>query len=390
MEKANVMGNYLSEEQLAYVKAHIQENIDLLAALGRIPAPSHQEDERAAFVKQWLENVGAAGVYIDEAKNVVYPIACEGNGPVVVIMAHMDIVFPDTTELPLRIEDGKMFAPGIGDDTANLVQLLMSAKYVTEKMQEPGWKKPECGIVFVANACEEGLGNLKGSRAIVEAFGSRIREFISFDGYTSFVTNNAVGSHRYEVTVKTEGGHSYGNFGNANAIYYLSSMIQTLYGKRVPTKAKTTYNVGTITGGTTVNSIAQEASMLYEFRSEDHDCLEEMEQFFDSVIDAYRRMGIEVLVDVKGIRPCKKGVDEAALERLTLANKALVEAFTGETCQVGANSTDSNIPLSMGIPANTIGVIRGGLAHTRQEWVDLGSVEEGFNIAMAVVQKYFQ
>ena len=130
--------------------------------------------------------------------------------------------------------------------------------------------------------------------------------------------------------------------------------------------------------------------MLYEFRSEDHDCLEEMEQFFDSVIDAYRRMGIEVLVDVKGIRPCKKGVDEAALERLTLANKALVEAFTGETCQVGANSTDSNIPLSMGIPANTIGVIRGGLAHTRQEWVDLGSVEEGFNIAMAVVQKYFQ
>lgn len=359
------MGKYLNGEALFYVKEHISENIRLLSELGRIPAPSHKEDKRAAFVKKWLEEAGAKGVYIDDAKNVIYPVGCEGNGPVVVIMAHMDIVFPDTEELPLRIENGKMYAPGIGDDTANLVQLLMSVKYVISHNLAPS-----VGVLFVANACEEGLGNLKGSRAVVEAYGNRIREFISFDGYTGFVTNNAVGSHRYKVTVKTEGGHSYGNFGNANAIYYLSSMIQTLYGKRVPTTAKTTYNVGTITGGTTVNSIAQEASMLYEFRSESHECLKEMEQFFNSVIKAYRQMGIDVTVEVKGIRPCKKGVDEAALNRLTMENKSLVEVFTEEECQVGANSTDSNIPLSMGIPANTLGVIRGNQAHTREEWVD--------------------
>lgn len=378
------MGKYLNGEALFYVKEHISENIRLLSELGRIPAPSHKEDKRAAFVKKWLEEAGAKGVYIDDAKNVIYPVGCEGNGPVVVIMAHMDIVFPDTEELPLRIENGKMYAPGIGDDTANLVQLLMSVKYVISHNLAPS-----VGVLFVANACEEGLGNLKGSRAVVEAYGNRIREFISFDGYTGFVTNNAVGSHRYKVTVKTEGGHSYGNFGNANAIYYLSSMIQTLYGKRVPTTAKTTYNVGTITGGTTVNSIAQEASMLYEFRSESHECLKEMEQFFNSVIKAYRQMGIDVTVEVKGIRPCKKGVDEAALNRLTMENKSLVEVFTEEECQVGANSTDSNIPLSMGIPANTLGVIRGNQAHTREEWVDLSSVEEGFKIALGVVLRYF-
>ena len=378
------MEPYLNQEQLDYIHAHIPENIRLLESLGRIPAPSHQEDQRAAFVKAWLEKEGAQGVYIDKAKNVVYPLGCEGEGPVVVIMAHTDIVFPDTGELPLRVEGGRMFAPGIGDDTANLVQLLMSVKYVLSRRLTPA-----CGIVFVANACEEGLGNLQGCRAIVDAYGERIQEFLSFDGYTGCVTDNAVGSHRYEVTVRTAGGHSYHNFGNANAIYYLSSMIQTLYEKQVPKEAKTTYNVGTIAGGTTVNSIAQEASMMYEFRSESHACLEEMDAFFQSVTDTYRKMGVDVSVEVKGIRPCRQGVEEDALRRLTERNRAIVEAYTGAACQAGASSTDANIPLSRGIPANTLGVIRGDLAHTREEWIDLASVEEGFRIALAVILHYF-
>lgn len=378
------MGTYLNEEQLTYIRTHVSENIDLLADLGKIPAPSHKEDRRAEFVKQWLEAQGAEGVYIDDAKNVVYPVGCEGDGPVVIIMAHTDIVFPDMEELPLHIEEGKMYAPGIGDDTANLVQMLMSIKYIIDRKLHPS-----CGVVFAANACEEGLGNLKGSRAVMAAYGKRVKEFISFDGYTGFVTDNAVGSHRYKVTVKTQGGHSYSNFGNDNAIYYLSAMIQTLYQKKVPSIAKTTYNVGTITGGSTVNSIAQEASMLYEFRSENHACLKEMEEFFYSVIEAYKKMGIHIDVETKGVRPCKERVDEAALKQLTSYNKALVEFFTGNTCQTGANSTDSNIPLSMGIPANTIGAVRGNQAHTREEWVDLASIEEGFQIAMAVILRYF-
>ena len=379
------MDNILSEQALDYIHSHVEENINLLSELGRIPAPSHQEDKRAAFVKSWLEAQGAKGVYIDEAKNVIYPVGCDDHEDIVVIMAHMDIVFPDLEPLCLEIRDGKMYAPGIGDDTANLVQLLMTVKYIIENK-----KKPETGILFVANACEEGLGNLKGSKAIIDTWGSRVKEFISFDGYTGGVTNDAVGSHRYQVTVKTEGGHSFGNFGNSNAIVSLASIIGTLYEKKVPTAAKTTYNVGTISGGTTVNSIAQEASMLYEFRSESRDCLKEMEQFFDSVIEMYRHMGMDLDVKVLGIRPCAGDVNREKLEALTQRSCYITELITGQPCDVGANSTDSNIPLSMGIPANTLGTIRGGRAHTREEWVDLSSVEEGFKITMAVVLHYFK
>ena len=196
--------------------------------------------------------------------------------------------------------------------------------------------------------------------------------------------------YRWKWQVKTEGGHSYGKFGNKNAIYYLSSMIKDLYTKEVPKTEKTTYNVGTIQGGTTVNSIAQEATMLYEFRSVDRDCLKEMEEFFYSVIEMYRHMGIAVEVEVKGIRPCNGDVNAASLEAFTKANLDMISYFTGETWMPGDGSTDANIPLSMGILANTFGTIRGGGAHTREEWVNLDSVEEGFCIAMAAVNRYFE
>ena len=378
------MDNILTEQALMYIHTHVEENIKLLSELGRIPAPSHQEDQRAAFIKSWLEAQGAEGVYVDEAKNVIYPLDCDVHEDLVVIMAHMDIVFPDLEPLCLEVRDGKMYAPGIGDDTGNLVQLLMTVKYIIENK-----KKPDVGILFVANACEEGLGNLKGSKAIIDTWGSRVKEFISFDGYTGYVTNDAVGSHRYQVTVKTEGGHSFGNFGNSNAIVSLASMIGTLYEKKVPTAAKTTYNVGTIIGGTTVNSIAQEASMLYEFRSVSRACLNEMEQFFHSVIDMYRHMDLNIAVEVMGIRPCAGEVDQEKLAALTQRNREITEKITGRPCEIGANSTDSNIPLSVGIVANTVGAIRGGKAHTREEWVDLSGVEEGFKIAMAVILQYF-
>lgn len=379
------MKGYLTDKELKYIHEHVDEAIGLLEQLGRIPAPSHHEEQRADFVKQWLEAQGARGVYIDDALNVIYPAGCTDDNDVVVIMAHMDIVFPDTEPLPLYVENGKMFAPGIGDDTANLALLLMCARYITLQ-----GLTPKCGIVFVANSCEEGLGNLKGTKAVMEAYGSRVKQFISFDGYLNGISDDAVGSHRYEVTVRTEGGHSFGNFGNANAIYYLSNMIQTLYAKQAPQKAKTTYNVGTIVGGTTVNSIAQQVSMLYEFRSVDRECLAEMQTFFNSVIDTYRNMGISVEVEVKGIRPCRGEVDMAALNRLTETNRAIVEYYTDAQCKVEAGSTDSNIPLSMGIPANTLGVIRGGQAHTREEWVDLESIEDGFCVALAVIRRYFK
>ena len=153
------MKNYLTDKELQYIHEHVSETIGLLEQLGKIPAPSHHEELRSDFVKQWLEAFGARGVYVDDALNVIYPVGCTDDNDIVVIMAHMDIVFPDTEPLPLRVENGKIFAPGIGDDTANLAQLLMCARYMT--LQE---MTPKCGILFVANSCERGAWKSEGNQ----------------------------------------------------------------------------------------------------------------------------------------------------------------------------------------------------------------------------------
>lgn len=374
----------LNEKAINYIKDHKEEQLELLINLAKIPAPSHKEDKRAEFCKNWLVKNSAENVYIDDAKNVVYPINCDSTEEIIVFTAHMDIVFKDKDEIPVKIKDGCVYAPGVGDDTANLVNLLMCAKYVTQNKLSP-----KQGFLFIMNSCEEGLGNLKGSKKIMETYGTRVKEFISFDGYMDTCTNKAVGSQRYKVTVTTEGGHSYADFGNKNAIYFLSSMIQTLYAIQPPKEEKTTYNVGNIIGGTSVNTIAESASILYEFRSLDKNCLKQMEDFFWSVIDSYSKMNIGVDVEILGIRPCDGVVDKIKLDNLTKKNKEIIEYYYGEEINISASSTDSNIPLSMGIPANTIGTVKGGGAHTRSEWVNIESLNLGLKIALTMVLSYF-
>lgn len=379
----------LTTDILKYIEDHSQEAYELLLTLGKIPAPSNHEEKRAAFCKEWLEQQGAQGVYIDEALNVIYPIGCTDDNPLVVFMAHTDVVFPDTEELKLVVEDGKIKAPGIGDDTANLVALLMCAKYIATNKLTP----ENTGMLIVANAGEEGLGNLKGSRKICEDFGDRITTFHSFDGYMAGMTNDAVGSMRYQVEVLTEGGHSYGAFGNRNAIAYLSSLIQTLYQIKVPvTRQKTTYNVGMITGGTSVNTIAQQAEMLYEFRSDSKDDLEFMDKHFKTVIEGYKTKGIEINVKLVGERPCANTelMDEEKLQTLSQKVFETLKKHTGQEPDVRASSTDCNIPLSMGIPSVCLGTCVGDGAHTREEWVEIASLKTGYKIAFELVMDYYK
>ena len=141
---------HLTNEMLTYIENHAQEAEDLLIQLAQIPAPSHQEELRAAFCKEWLLKQGAEGVYIDEALNVIYPVGCTAENPLAVYMAHSDVVFPDREPLPLKIEDGRIFCPGIGDDTANVVALMMAAKYIAEHRLAP----KEGGLLLVINSCE--------------------------------------------------------------------------------------------------------------------------------------------------------------------------------------------------------------------------------------------
>lgn len=375
----------MTKEILSYFDEHSQEAYDLLIELAQIPAPSHHEEKRAEFCKNWLEKQGAKGVYIDEVLNVVYPIGDTGSNRLMVFEAHSDVVFPDTEPLPLRVEDGRIYCPGVGDDTARVVTMLMTAKYIAQNNLQP----KDVGVLIVVNSCEEGLGNLKGTRAIFERYGDRVDEFITFDGAAGHSADRAVGSKRYKVEVATEGGHSYGAFGNRNAIAYLASLIDALYAIKVPTRGKTTYNVGTISGGTSVNTIAQNAEMLYEFRSDDREDLAEMEAHFNAAIDFYRTKGIRVEVTLVGDRPCAGEFDlakqRAMMDRTAIATKK----YFGMDTTFGSSSTDCNIPLSMGVTALCVGCTKGYGTHTREEYIEIDSILPGMKVAGEMILYHF-
>lgn len=375
----------VSQEIIRYIEEHRQEAFDLLVELAQIPAPSNMEEKRAEFCRNWLVKQGAKGVYIDEALNVIYPIGCTEENSLAVYMAHSDVVFPDLTPLPLKIEGGRIWCPGVGDDTANVVALLMAAKYIAERDIVPA----DGGLLIVINSGEEGLGNLKGCRKIMEDFGARIREFVSLDGQGTSCVNKAVGSRRFRVTMRTEGGHSYSNFGNRNAIAYLASMIDALYSVKVPEAGWTTYNVGLISGGTSVNTIAQNAEMLYEFRSDERESLLKMQEEFDCILENYRSKGLDIQVELVGERPCSGDVDVVREQQLMDRAAAAGKAYFGVEMVFRSGSTDCNIPLSMGIPSVCLGSYIGGGAHTREEYVEIDSLLPGLKLAFDLVLHHF-
>ena len=372
-------------EHAAWIENHRQEHLELLLTLAQIPAPSNQEEKRAEFILNWLHANGGTDAYRDEALNVILPLGVTAHNPLVVFAAHSDVVFPDTDPLPLRIEEGKIFCPGVGDDTASVVSLLMCAKYLLEAGAHP----KDRGVLIVIDSGEEGLGNLKGIRQLFDTFGTRIREFISFDGGECRCVNRAVGSKRYRIAIDTEGGHSYGAFGNRNAIAYLASLIDTLYTIKVPPLGKTTYNVGTISGGTSVNTIAQHAEMLYEFRSDEAEALAIMEAHLEAALTFYRTKGITVTAELVGDRPCSASVDPEIMDAMTARAVAATERHYGRDLRFDAGSTDCNIPLSRGVAALCLGVYRGRGAHTREENIDIDSLIPGVNFLFDTVLYHF-
>ena len=368
-----------------FLNEHEQEHLQLLLTLAQIPAPSGQEEKRAAFCKNWLEQQGAEGVYIDEALNVIYPVGVTKDNPLAVFAAHSDVVFPDTDPLPLKIEDGKIFCPGIGDDTACVAALMMAAKYIAQNQLRP----KSCGVLLVINSCEEGLGNLKGSKKLFADFGHRVQEFVTFDDHDYQGVNRAVGSRRYRIAIDTEGGHSYTAFGNRNAIACLASLIDTLYAVDVPPMGKTTYNVGAISGGTSVNTIAQHAEMLYEFRSDHQESLTIMQHQLDKAIEKVRDQGINVTVTSVGDRPCSGIVDEQKMAVLMERAAVLTRQHFNREISFNSGSTDCNVPLSMGIPAICVGCYEGAGAHTREEYVKIDSLLSGMEFACDMILHHF-
>lgn len=365
--------------------AYNQEVYSLLKELCAIPAPSHHEEKRADFCKAYMDKLGFDKVYIDDAKNVICEWGCEGSDALTVFAAHTDTVFPDTEPMPYYEKEGKAYCPGVGDDTASLAVMMVAAKYM-----KAAHAAPQDGILFVCNSCEEGLGNLKGTRALMEQYAGRIARFISFDSNLDVIHDSCVGSHRYSVEVKTEGGHSFGAFGNENAIARLAEIINRIYEIEVPKLegAKTTYNVGIIEGGTNVNTIAQSAKMLCEYRSDNVDCLDYMKKRFEVIFKEANTEKVKVSVTLVGDRPCSKNVDPERFAELIGTCKAIIGGQIGKTVESVSASTDCNIPMSLGIPAVAVGVYYGDKCHTREEWIELDSLVDGLQAAIKLIEAY--
>ena len=378
----------MDERLKVYLEKAKEETIALIEALCKIPAPSGLEDARAEFCKSWLEKQGARGVYIDKAKNVVYPVNCENAEKIVLFSAHTDTVFPDLEPMPFIRDEKYLHSPGVGDDTTCLAVMLMVAKYIAQN----GLKPRRFGVLFVANSCEEGLGNLKGIKQIMQDYADKICVAYAFDGQYNALVNDCVGSHRYEITLKTEGGHSFRDFGNRNAIVAAAQLICRLNDCKIPVydNSRTTHNIGLITGGTSVNTIAQESKFFYEYRSNNAKCLSEMQAFFEKQIAWACTQGFaEIAVHTVGVRPCADGVDQTILEQISKNAVEISEKYSTIRCVCGAGSTDCNIPMSLGVPAVCVGSYIGSGEHTREEKVEIDSIPVGLNIAAELILQYF-
>ena len=376
--------NLYSEKAEEYFDRSSDEQKELLFRLCEIPAPSGKEDMRAEFCIDWLKKNGVRGTYIDKAKNVVIPVGCGDGNPVIAVMAHTDTVFPDTEPFSVEMDGDIARCPGIGDDTASVSALMILARYCSQI-----WPPNGIGILFVLDSCEEGLGNLKGARQIVESYGNRMKALLSVDGTAESVVDRSIGSERFSVSIRTEGGHSFSCFGKKNSIAEAAALINELYRIEVPVRenVRTTYNVGKISGGTSVNSIAQNAEFLYEFRSESRECIDEMRNMFFETVERHGSGDVLINVETVGIRPCMGKVDMEVQRAVSeICAESVVKAY-GTRTRFRSGSTDCNIPLSFGIPAAAFGCYKGGGSHTREEFIELSSLRPGLSAIFKTISR---
>jgi len=338
-----------------------------------IPAPSFKEDARGQELKRVFTQLGLRNVRVDKVGNVLgdYPGGAAAH-PHLVLAAHLDTVFPEGTDVKVKREGNLLKGPGIADDCRGLA--VMTA--IIREMRKADVKTPG-SITFVANVGEEGLGDLRGVKELFKVtLKDQIDRFVSIDGTGVHVTNVAVGSHRYRVTFKGPGGHSFGAFGLANPMGAMGRAIAKIQEMKVPSQPKTTFNVGRTGGGTSVNSIPFEAWIEVDMRSSDPASLAAVDAMFQKAVDAAvveenQRWGkagvITVVKELVGDRPAGSTPENSSIVRNGLAAATVL----GFSSNLGEGSTDSNIPMSLSIPSITIGGGgRGRDAHALTESFD--------------------
>ena len=356
--------------------------------LTEIPAPPFQEGPRATAVKELFTEIGLP-VQTDKAGNVIAEFRGINEKEIVLVAAHLDTVFPAGTDVKVRHEGSRWLAPGISDNGAGLAALLALARAVRSAQL-----KPQRTVLFAADVGEEGEGNLRGIRALIDTYRSRIKAAIILDGSaTDYVTTKAHTSRRLEGVVTRPGGHSWSDFGMPNPINALVRGSVRFINTKVPANPRTTFNIGQIEGGTSVNSIPFEAHIKVDVRSESEEELNRLESALRECISAGvrdemdsardRSKGkLEWKVELLGSRP---GGELAADSPLLAALRA-ADDFIGNQSRLERSSTDANIPLSQGIDAIAIGAGgSGGGAHSLQEWYDPAGREAGLQRALLII-----
>jgi tripeptide aminopeptidase len=361
----------------AEIEAHHEDLIQLIIRLCEIASPTFAEGPRAQAVAEELRALGLLDVHVDETSNVLGVLPEREPGPTFLLDAHTDTVFPAGTDVRVRREDGKLRAPGVGDDTANLACGLFLLRLVRDcGLRIPGT------LIFSGTAGEEGLGDLCGIKAVMKERAGQVDYVLALDGQLGRICNQGVGSHRHKITVKAQGGHSWADFGAPSAIHALGATIARISKLEVPKHPRTTFNVGIISGGTSVNTIAESAAMLLDMRSVSAEELMSLEERVLAILpEVEGEYHVHIEPQLVGDRPAGSKADTVwMVDTIRQVHEAL-----GIQTQVNAASTNANVPLSQGIPAVVIGTYTGKGTHRLEEWIDERSVILGMKQLVLIV-----
>jgi tripeptide aminopeptidase len=354
--------------------------LEMAIAIQQIPAPTFEEEERAKFVYARFLEDGLQDVSIGEAGNVLARLP-GGDAQPLIVSAHLDTVFPRETDLPLRRDAERIHAPGIGDNSLGLAALFG----ILWSLRARGTRLPG-DIWFIANTGEEGLGDLRGMKAVVERFGAGVTGYLVIEGMAlGRIYHRAVGVQRYRISAQTAGGHAWADYGQPSAVHELAALTTRITSQTLSPAPRTTLNVGKIAGGTSINTVAAEASLELDMRSESPQVLAELVLKVDTLIHAANKPGVHVEAESIGRRPGGSLPADHPLVELALA---CTRAQGVEPSLIGG-STDANVPLSMGFPAVVMGVTTGGGAHTLGEFIDVGPVGKGIGVLVEFVERAF-
>ena len=360
----------MSPEELVQLRdsarARTERVAELATQISEIPSPTGGEQRRAAFIADQLRARGYEPE-IDEVSNV-YARRGSAGGPLVMLLAHIDTVFPESTDMTVRREGDRLFGPSIGDNSVNVAAMIS----VLDVLDELRIKTP-VDLVMAADVGEEGLGNLRGAKAAVTRYREQLGAVIVIDGRQGKVINTGVGSKRWRVTVTGPGGHSFGAFGLPSAIHGLGRIIAAIADLDVPSEPKTTFNVGMIEGGTSVNTIAPTATALVDMRSVSAEALDNLAAQVKEIIEHAPGEGVDTQIEVVGERPAGSRAPDDPL--IQLAAQAI--RWIDYEPEFHAASTDANVPFSLDIPAVCIGVADGDRAHSVNEYIDVPPIGDG-------------